>query len=111
MGKRGGRCPDCHGSHGRGYYKCLAPYKNYIEEDAPRREPETQSADDQLTVYFSGEGYARFGWNGDECGMSPVQTALDALREYDALLKTDAGSKSLAAMLYQRLVDAGLVPK
>ena len=28
MTKRGSRCPDCDGPHGRGYYTCPTPYKN-----------------------------------------------------------------------------------
>jgi hypothetical protein len=32
--KRGSKCPDCDGPHGRGYYLCPTPYKNHVEEPA-----------------------------------------------------------------------------
>lgn len=111
MSKRGSKCPDCNGSHGRGYYRCPTPYKNHKMEDAPRCDPQAESAEAQLTAYFSDEGYSRFGWNADQCGMSPAEAAIDAMQTYDALLKTEAGSQALTAMLYQRLVDARLLPK
>ncbi len=64
-----------------------------------------------LIAYFNGKGYSRFGFNGDECGISPAQTAIAAMRDFDVLLKTEAGSQALTAMLHQRLIDKGLVPK
>ncbi len=35
----------------------------------------------RLVQFFRGEGYSRFGWNGDEMGWSPEQTAIEAMRE------------------------------
>ena len=32
MSKRGSRCPDCGGPHGRGYHLCPKPYANYLVE-------------------------------------------------------------------------------
>lgn len=34
MSKRGSKCPDCNGPHGRGYYTCTAPYANMPVEMA-----------------------------------------------------------------------------
>jgi hypothetical protein len=63
-----------------------------------------------LITYLGGDGFYRFGFDGDCRGEFPETCAVRFLREFDALLKTDAGNKAYTAMLQQRLVDAGLVP-
>lgn len=71
-----------------------------------------QATADRLALieFFRGDGFSRFGHEGDLRGLSPVNCAIHNLREFDALLKTEAGHKALIAMLHQRLIDQGLVP-
>ena len=64
----------------------------------------------KLIEYFNADGYSRFGFAGDADGLSPVGTAIRALREYDRLLGTAAGSQAQVAMLHNDLVEKGLVP-
>lgn len=64
----------------------------------------------KLIAYFNAEGYSRFGYRGDGDNLTPVDTAIRAMREYDALLRTDLGSAALNAKLYADVVAKGLVP-
>lgn len=64
----------------------------------------------RLITYLAGDGYSRFGFDGDSRGDLPETCAVRWLSEFDALLKTEAGNKAYTAMLHQRLVDAGLAP-
>ena len=41
----------------------------------------------KLVEYLRGEGYADYGWRGDEAGWSPVETAIRAMRELSAIKK------------------------
>lgn len=64
----------------------------------------------ELIEYFNRDGYSRYGYRGDQDGLTPVKTAIRAMREYHDLLQTKAGSDAQTAMLHQQLVDKGLVP-
>lgn len=64
----------------------------------------------RLVTYFRGEGYARFGYEGDLKGETPHECAIRNLKEFDALLRTKAGSDAYTALQAQRLRDMGLVP-
>lgn len=48
--KRGSRCPDCNGPHGRGYYMCPTPYKN--QPIPPVDEPVPLKDEDHLQSEF-----------------------------------------------------------
>ena len=54
----------------------IDPTAPYIAPDAPVNE---------LVAFFRGEGYSRFGWNGDERGWPPERTAIEAMRELMAI--------------------------
>lgn len=44
----------------------------------------------ELVQFFRGEGYSRFGFNGDAQGWSPERTAIEAMREMMAAPKSPA---------------------
>ncbi len=83
----------------------LAQAADLIEKSEVVREKASK-----LVSYMAGDGFSRFGFDGDCRDELPEECAVRWLREFDALLMTDAGRKAYTAMLQQRLIDAGLVP-
>ena len=57
------------------YVECLqsgGPWRTYAELEAEL---------DKLVAFYRGEGYADFGQQGDNDGLSPADTAIRAMRE------------------------------
>lgn len=62
---------------------------------------EAQSELDKLVTYFRGDGFNRFGREGDYEGWTAAETAVKAMRKLDALLATPlpvSGSGALKAL-------------
>lgn len=64
----------------------------------------------QLTDYFRADGWSRYGFRGDEDGLTPVAAAIRAMREFDEFLRDPVGSQAYVAFQHSKLVKAGLVP-
>lgn len=65
---------------------------------------------DKLVGHFNGDGYARFGVRGDEDCLTPVETAIRAMREFDEFLGSPVGADAFVKFLHSQLVEKGLVP-
>lgn len=63
-----------------------------------------------LVSYFNGDGYSQFGFRGDGDGLSPVQTAIRAMREFDTFLGSPIGAEAHLKFQHAVLVEKGLVP-
>lgn len=63
---------------------------------------------DNLVAYFRGDGYSRFGFDGDERGLTPEQCAVRWLREFDAFLRSPVGEAAYRSYLYSLTPDGKL---
>jgi hypothetical protein len=68
--------------------------------------PVTSPTVSPLVGYFAGEGYSRYGFDGDARGLSPEECAIKWLREFDTFLRTPDGSRAYTSWLYS-LTPAG----
>jgi len=55
-----------------------------MSRSSPETETLPSSAEPigELVQFFRGEGYSRFGWDGDSRGWSPERTAIEAMRTF-----------------------------
>jgi hypothetical protein len=75
-----------------------------ISKPAPPAPPKVPP----LVAYFRGDGWSRYGFDGDERGLSPEECAIKWLREFDTFLRTPDGSRAYTSWLYSLTPDAKL---
>lgn len=58
---------------------------------------------EKLVAYFRGEGYSRYGYDGDLRNLTPEECAIKWLREFDAFLKgSPVGNAAHVRWLYEQ---------